>query len=434
MKIKTKSLPYEKVMELPQPKHKMPLKPNLLLHTLVRVLSIPELMGTGFTYTTERMEEAGDGPYLVLMNHSSFIDLKIAFKLLYPKPFSIVCTSDGFVGKSMLMRHLGCIPTNKFVHDIRLIRDMRHALHQNGTSVLMYPEASYSFDGRATPLPRKLGKLLKMLDVPVVGIRTYGAFARDPLYNCLQKRKVKVSATMRCLLTREEIRRKSVDELDAILDEMFSFDHFAWQCENGIEINEPFRADGLNRILFRCRACGHEGELEGKGTTLICHHCGKVYTLDPLGRLVAEGETYHVPDWYAWQREIIRAEVEAGTYRLDTEVEIGMLVDYKSIYRVGTGRLVHTTDGFTLDGCDGKLHYVQSPLASYSLYSDYFWYELGDVICIGTNDRLYYCFPRQKDVVARARIAAEEIYTFSRQQKRTCPPEKEIHHGEKALV
>ena len=43
----------------------------------------------------------------------------------------------------------------------------------------MYPEASYSFDGTATPLPDSLGKCVKLLNIPVVMIKTYGAFARD---------------------------------------------------------------------------------------------------------------------------------------------------------------------------------------------------------------------------------------------------------------
>ena len=225
-----------------------------------------------------------------------------------------------------------------------------------------------------------------------------------------------------------------VAEIDALLDRVFTFDGFAWQQENNIVIDSPTRADGLNRILFRCRSCGTEGETEGKGTEFVCHHCGKAYTLDSLGRLVSGDETAHIPDWYTWQREIIRREIEDGSYRLDTEVEIAMLLDHKAIYRVGTGRLVHTVEGFVLDGCEGQLHYTQPPLASYSLYADYFWYELGDVICIGNNDCLYYCFPRQKDVVARARIAAEEIYAFTRQKTRTADRERTKTHGEKARV
>ena len=35
------------------------------------------------------MEEAGPGPYLILMNHSSFIDLKIASRIFYPMPYNL---------------------------------------------------------------------------------------------------------------------------------------------------------------------------------------------------------------------------------------------------------------------------------------------------------------------------------------------------------
>ena len=70
------------------------------------------------------------------------------------------------------MRALGCIPTQKFVSDAVLVRDMLYAVRQLKSSVLLYPEASYSFDGTATPLPDSLGKCLKLLRVPVGMVRT----------------------------------------------------------------------------------------------------------------------------------------------------------------------------------------------------------------------------------------------------------------------
>lgn len=420
MKIKVKNMPYERVMALPRPKHKPPKKPNIIFRTLVRLLSIPNLIKVDFTYTETDMQKAGNGPVLILMNHSSFIDLQIASKLFYPKPYCIVCTTDGFVGKEWLMRSLGCIPTKKFVTDISLISNMRTAI-KKGASVLMYPEASYTFDGCNGSLPRRLGIMLKKLGVPVVTVITKGAFLLDPLYNGLQKRKTKVSAELKCLYSADEIKKLSVDELDAGIDKVFTFDGFAWQQENKVRIDEPFRADGLNRILYKCPHCDTEGKTIGKGTTLTCTQCGKVYVLDEYGAIAAtDGDSAftHIPDWYAYERECVRRELENGTYRLDTEVDICMMVDYKAIYRVGEGRLIHDRNGFTLTGCDGKLNYNHSPLASYGLYSDYYWYEIGDVICIGNNDCLYYCFPRCGDVVAKTRLAAEELYKITRAERK----------------
>lgn len=76
----------------------------------------------------------------------------------------------------------------------------------------MFPEASYSFDGTATPLPESMGKCLKLLGVPVVMIRTYGAFLRDPLYNSLKLRKVDVSADVEYVLSPQEIADKTAGE------------------------------------------------------------------------------------------------------------------------------------------------------------------------------------------------------------------------------
>ena len=423
MKIATKKLSYEKVMAKKRPRHTKPLRPMFLLQLVIRVLAIFDLLPTNFTYEMHGMEQLGKKePCLILMNHSSFIDLKIVSKIFFPRKYGIVCTSDGFVGfgMSLLMRLIGCIPTQKFVTDVSLIKDMEYLLKKKKCSVLMYPEASYSFDGKATPLPRKMGVLLKKLGVPVVTVITQGAFARDPLYNCLQKRKVDVRADVRLLATAEQVKSMTVAQLDELLEEAFSFDNFKWQQENKICIDEPFRADGLNRILYRCPHCSAEGKTEGKGITLTCHGCGKTYTLTEYGFLEADdGDAAfaHIPDWYAWQRAQVRKELEENTYRLEADVDIGIMVDYKAIYMVGSGKLTHSAEGFTLTGCDGKLRYSQGPLSCYGLYADYYWYEIGDVICIGNQDALYYCFPKGcGDVVAKTRLATEELYKLKKRR------------------
>lgn len=421
MKIKRRKLPYEEVLKLPRLQHKKPLKPSRFLATVVRIVSAPTLWKTKFSYTTERMELVGNQPCLILMNHSSFTDMKLAFGIFYPQPLGIVTSVDamsGILGK--LMRLLGCTPTHKYVPDTSLIRDIEYMLKTNKTSVLMYPEAGYSFDGRTTTLPRKMGVLMKKLGVPVVTVITQGAFARDPLYNMLQIRDVKVSAHVKCLATAEEIKEKTVAELDALLDQDFSFDNFAWQRDNKVSIDVPFRADGLHRILYKCPNCGTENKTEGKGIHLTCHACGKKWEMDEYGQLSAcEGETEypHIPDWYTWQRECVRKELENGTYLLDTDVEIAIQVNLDGVCLIGSGRLTHDLNGFHLTGADGKLDYKQSAVASHTLYSDYYWYEIEDVIGIGDNEFSYFCFPGADVSVTKVRLATEELYKMKKLKK-----------------
>lgn len=301
MKIKVKKLSYEKVCCLSPVKQRLPLKPGIFFRTLLKIASCFDLKKTRFTCQFIGMERLGkDEPCLYLMNHSCFLDLEIAASILYPRPFNIVCTSDGFVGKEWLMRAIGCIPTQKFVMDTRLVKDMIYALKTLRSSVLMYPEAGYSFDGTAISLPDSLGKCVKLLKVPVVMIRTYGAFQRDPLYNGLQLRDVTVSATMTYLLSPEEIATKSSEEINAILREQFQFDHFRWQQDNRIVVSEPFRADHLNRVLYKCPHCLAEGQMVGRGTRLSCT-CGATYELTERGKLSAigvKGKFEQVSDWY----------------------------------------------------------------------------------------------------------------------------------------
>ncbi|MBR4949155.1 MAG: hypothetical protein IKZ25_00105, partial [Clostridia bacterium] len=285
------------------------------------------------------------------------------------------------------------------------------------TSVLMYPEAGYSFDGRTTTLPRGLGLLMKRLGVPVVTVITQGAFHRDPVYNMLQIRDVKVSAHVKCIATSQEIKEKSVEELDNLIAKEFDFDNFAWQRDNKISVDEPFRADGLNRILYKCPHCGAENQMEGKGIYLTCHSCNKRWEMDEYGQLAAiDGETEysHIPDWYSWQRECVREEILKGEYLLDTEVDISIQVNLDGVCDIGSGRLIHDTNGFHLTGADGKLDYKQSATFSHTLYSDYYWYEISDVIGIGDNEFSYFCFPKGNVSVTKARLATEELYKIKK--------------------
>ena len=402
MKLKTIPKSYDEVVAMPKPKHRKPIRPNMFFRTLLRVVSAPDLAATDFTCEKIGMEKLGKKePCLYLMNHCSFIDLEIAATILYPRPFNIICTSDGFVGKDWLMHAIGCIPTNKFTSDLHLLRDMTHAVKKLGNSVLMYPEASYSFDGTSTPLPETLGGFLKLLGVPVVMIRTFGSFSRNPLYNNLKRRKVKVSAEMEYILSPEDIKEKTPAELNEILKKNFTFDYWGWQKENGVKITEDFRAEGLNRVLYKCPHCMTEGKMSADGISVVCEACGKAYDLTEDGTLMAkDGESAftHIPDWYAWERECVKNEILNDQYHLQVPVDICMMMDTKHVYRVGEGELTHSKDGFHLVGCDGKLDYTQSGISSYSLYSDFYWYEIGDVICIGDSKMLYYCFPKRSAV------------------------------------
>ena len=417
MKIKVINKTYNEVINTKPKKLKKPIKPNIFWRTLIKVISAVSLKSVHFKYNKDIQKQISKKePSLILMNHSSFVDLQIAEHILYPRVFNIVCTNDGFVGKNWLLRQIGCINTPKFIVDPTLVRKLLSQVKKK-SSILMYPEASYSFDGTMTPLPHSLPKLVRLLKIDVVTIITNGAFLIQPLYNELKKRKVDISAKVKVIIKKEEIDNLSDEDIYNRINMEFSFDNFRIQQQNKIKITEPFRAEGLNKVLYKCPHCMAEGKMTTSGTKINCNKCNVTYELDEYGYLNAiNAETIfnHIPDWYKWEREKVKEELVNNAYQLDVDCDIYMMIDTYKLYNIGSGHLVHNNEGFTLTN-NKDLDFKLNPLQSYSLYSDFYWYQIADVICIGDHKKQFYCFPKDKnDVVAKTRLATEELYKLSK--------------------
>ena len=411
MKIKVKKTTLEDALSKSIKKSKIK-KPSLLFSTLIRVLAVGELKDTSFSYTIDNKKILKE-PCFILMNHSCFLDLKIASKILYPNKYFIVTTNDAFVGKEWLMKGIGCVATNKYVSSLDTISNINYCLNNLRTSVLMFPEAGYSFDGTTTILPKKMGLLIKKLNVPLVTIITDGAYLHQPLYNNLKMRKTKVTATVKCLLTKEQIKEKSVSEIDELINKEFSFDAFKSQQDNGVIVNEPFRAEGLERVLYKCPHCYQEGVMKGENEYIECLKCGAKYELTENGKIKGVGfleEFDHIPNWYLWQRNEVANEIKDKQEFYNLDVDIYVLSDHSALYSVGDGVLNCGANGFTLLDKNGNSVFTLPPASSHSLNVDFFWYELGDVISIGDKEKAFYCIPKTPYPVAKARLIAEEQY------------------------
>lgn len=429
MKIKNIVRDYDEVMAIEPHKHYKPKKTNIFWQTLTKVISQPALIKNHFKYKKIGMEKLGkDEQALILMNHSGFTDFEIAYSMLYPRKFNTVAAYETFMGLEWLMKQIGCFATRKYTADLQLIRDIKYCMKENKSSVLMFPEAVYTLDGTCVTLPSSLAKFVKMLGAPLCTLITNGVYLHNPAYGFVKDRDVPIYAELRYVLSPEQIKEMSVDEIQAVIDREFSFDDFRWQQENKVVIDEDFRADGLHTILYKCPHCKTEGKMEGKGIHLTCHECGKKWELTELGFLKAtEGETYfdHVPNWYKWERECVRQEILEGTYGYDLPCEIMTIVNTKSMYRIGEGRIVHNNDGFHLTGCGGKLDYHQSAKSSYTCEAIPYWYQIDDVIGFGNNNIFYYVFPKEhKEVVGKTKLAAEEMFKIIEEQKKAKKTEK----------
>ena len=261
MKTKLTEMTYEEVMNLPKEKHQNPIRPNILFRTLLKLVSLPDIIKSRFSCEYVGMEKLPkDQPCLILMNHSAFLDLEILTSVLYPRPINIIASNDAFFGKDWLMRHIGCVPTRKYVHGMQLVRDIVYCIKELKSSVAVFPEAGYSMDGAATAIGESMGKMVKMLGVPVVMIKAEGVYLRDPLYNNLQIRNsVKTSATVKYLISPEEIAEMTPEQINEIVQREFTFDYFTWQKENKKAVESPYQSESFGGYSYTIKN-GNDGQ------------------------------------------------------------------------------------------------------------------------------------------------------------------------------
>ena len=407
---------YEQLQSIKSTPHILPTKPVWFWKSLGWILSAPELFSVGFKINKVGMDKLGKNePALIFMNHSNFLDYKILMHSLYDRKVNIVTTFDALIGRELPMRGLGCFPTRKFTTDYMLIRDIKYCIKELGTSVLMFPEADYSYGGRSHTVPPSAAGLIKMLGVPFCMLETRGAFMCEPEYNYGNKRKCKVSAELRYVLSPEQISQMTVEEIDDVVQKQFNYDGFRWQQENKVVIDNPERARGLEKILYKCPHCHSEGETKGEKTHLTCLSCGKRWELTELGFLRAESgdtEFEHIPDWYDWERECIRKEIIDNKYGFDVSADIYALVDMKGLYKLGEGRISHNMEGMHLTAFDGKINFFKKSISMYASGVTFYWEGINDGISIGDNSITYIAAPKLENghLVMKSRFATEEIY------------------------
>ena len=395
---------------------KYPIRQPLFFTWLIKFLS--KMLLCGKKYKVEKINMEGlKPPYMVLSTHEYFVDFELCALATYPHRVNNVVNLDGYYRRAWLMELIGAIGTRKFTMDLHLIKSI-HKVLKRGDVLCMYPEARYSPCGISSYLPESLGMLVKRAGVPIVAVVHRGNHLHTPFWNFRKKRKVPLHTTATKILTPEDIEKMSVAEINARLKEALTYDDYAYQRERGFLITEPYRAEGLHKILYQCPHCLAESQMGSEGAEIFCRACGKRWELTECGDLKAkDGETEfaHVPDWFLWEREQVKGQIERGEYSFADEVEV-YAMPRSSFIRLGDARLTHDSEeGFVLEGeyRGEKYRIHRRPLQSNSLHIeyDYCYIKPFDCVDISIENDNYFCFPKNRtDVVTKLAFATEIIY------------------------
>lgn len=387
------------------------------LRPVASLLSYPDVISHRVKITKTGVDGIKP-PFLLLCNHNAFMDFKVATAALNPVHPNYVVAIDGFIGREGLLRNVGCICKRKFTNDVTLVKQLIRVVNDGGVPAI-YPEARYSLCGTTAVLPKSLGKLVKLLDVPVVTLICRGHHINAPFWNTKDHKVKGLEAELSLLFSKEDLEEKPVDEINKEINERFVYDDYAWAKEKGIKITYAKRAEGLDKVLYQCCDCGREFRMASEGDRLYCRECGHSWTMREDGSLKAsDGETRfsHIPDWYEWERGNVRREVAAGRYSSgELKVFVRSLPNAKGYIDLGHGTMTHDKNGFTVRGKDSDgdpFEMIKDVNSLYSCHIEYNYLgKFGDCVDLNTNADTWYIYPEGNDFsVTKMALATEELY------------------------
>lgn len=136
-----------------------------------------------------------------------------------------------------------------------------------------------------------------------------------------------------------------------------------------------------------------------------------------------ETEFSHIPDWFRWEREQVRAQVRAGTYFFSDEVDVYSLPRCWRFLHLGKATLTHSREGFVLEGHHNGAPYRihRAPISMNSLHVeyDYCYIKPHDCVDISTEKDSFYCYPVKQNIITKLGFATEELYLLAQEEKTT---------------
>ena len=209
-----------------------------------------------------------------------------------------------------------------------------------------------------------------------------------------------------------------------ILRRELTYNEYEYQKEHNIIIDAPYRAEGLHHVLYKCPHCLKE-EMTSKGEKLICPACQKEWELTPLGEIKAlngETEFNSPPEWFEWERTMVKDEIVNQGYFFESSVDVYSLPNTNKFIPLGKATLTHKEkSGFTISGRYNNEDFIISrPVAGmYGVHIefDYCYIRPEPCIQISTSNDTFVCFPEKKNVVMKLLFATEELYKIEQAER-----------------
>jgi 1-acyl-sn-glycerol-3-phosphate acyltransferase len=300
-------------------------------------------------------------PFIVLANHTSFIDPALIQFVVAKYPCYFLTTNFYFrhplIGK--LLHLFGAIPKIQFFPDIRSTRGALAAIAR-GDVVGIFPEGRRSIDGSCCDIPESIARFIKKVKVPVVAVKINGGYFAWPRWSA-SWRPGHMETTAKLLFTADDIGAMDAKQIYSAVCQALSYNDYDWNRSARERYSHQHIAEQLHLILHQCPRCLREQIMRSRQNRLYCSGCGNAAIIDEYGFLQPFDHTCVVFDdpvkWTAWQRKNILALVSDEQFLIQTAVCELRTADkyYGTFRRCGYGLLYLRHAGLYFHGqVDGQ--------------------------------------------------------------------------------
>ena len=262
-----------------------------------------------FNYSFDKSFEPADieGPVLVAINHACAYDPLFVGAAFKNKPLTFIASEHILRDKwgSFLDKHISFIPHQKGARGSRTALVAMKRM-KKGESIFLAAEGEQTWNGRPLPVMPYTGKMVKGSGATLVTYLLEGAYLSAPRWS-LSTRRGKVYGRPAGVYGPEVLKEMSDDEVEQLIAKDLDFDTWKWQKSRPegpviYKCKKGGNADGLERSVFTCPACGAFGSLKSQGDSIGCS-CGFSVRMTDTGFLEPAEPFETVVDWEEYDRK-----------------------------------------------------------------------------------------------------------------------------------
>ncbi len=192
--------------------------------------------------------------------------------------------------------------------DISYIKDLFRA-KKAGLSIGIYPEGGINYFNKSIHFDISIAKLAKKLNMPIMLCNVNGGSFIKPRWS-KHKGKNRVEFSYKRLITKEELKNLSVEELYQIMIDNIIVNDYDWQRKTMSAVNRKEPARNLNHALFVCPKCSSIHTLNFSDNTISCSHCKKIFGIDKYNFVINSNKVKDLVAWDELQYKILKEKLK----------------------------------------------------------------------------------------------------------------------------